>query len=394
VSPDFTAVDARARGLSAHLFTRPELEALAGADALGVARALAHSPRLTAPVSDAASPVELERAVRRTASQHLRTLSRWAGAAPVLGVYEAQQDRRSLRALIRGALATAPAEERLAGLLPTPTLPERVLTELARQPTPAAVVAHLFALRHPDAGRLAELTAAAQPDLLALEQALARGEAERATREAARGDANLRRHVALHIDAVNAQTALLLPRHGESPLAGNTAQGPFSSPFSPSEVEGRPPRSTPSAPLDSARGERGPLLTPSAEVEGRPPRDSARGERTPWFLEGGAVLSPTDFLEVVAAPKPAVRLRELLAPTALAELVMDPALDAGRLERAAFSRELEAQRVAAREAPLSSAPLLSFLLRLEAMARDLRRILWGAALGAPATVIISGLVTP
>jgi hypothetical protein len=36
---------------------------------------------------------------------------------------------------------------------------------------------------------------------------------------------------------------------------------------------------------------------------------------------------------------------------------------------------------------LSSAPVLLFLLRLQAQGRDLRRILQGAALGAPAVML-------
>lgn len=332
-STDFTAVNARARGLTAHLFTRAELTTLAAHDLGALARALAHSPRVLAPVGEGANGVELEGALRRTARHHLHSLSRWEGAAPVLGVFFAEQDRRSLRALLRGALATAPAQERLAGLLPTPSLPERVLAELARQPTPAAVAAHLFVLGHPEAARLAPLTTGAQPDLLALELALATGFSERARREAARGDENLRRFVALRIDVANVQGALLLA----------TA------------------------------------------------RDVEAGT---WFVEGGRDFSRADFGSVVGAPAPAARLREVLARGPLAALVADPALDAARLERAAFALALARQRRAARLEPLSSAPVLLFLLRLEGQGRDVRRILWGVALGAPTALISPELVTP
>ena len=151
---DFTPVGVRARGLLAHLLSRAELEALAGADGPSLARGLARSGRLLGPVGDTAQAAELERAMRETTKRHLATLARWDGAAPVLEVFAADQDRRSVRALLRGALQAAPTERRLSGLVPTASLPERVLAELARQPTPADVVAHLFALGHPDADRL------------------------------------------------------------------------------------------------------------------------------------------------------------------------------------------------------------------------------------------------
>ncbi|MDP1825452.1 MAG: V-type ATPase subunit [Archangium sp.] len=321
-SPDFSAAAARARGLTAHLFTRAELEALAEHDVTQLAR----SPKLVVPVPANPSPLELERAVRLTARHHLRTLTRWDGAGPVLAVFYAEQDRLSLRAMLRGALATAPAEERLAGLIPTPTLPERVLAELARQPTPAAIAAHLFAIGHPEAGRLAPLVGAAQPDLLALELALMHGAAERARREARWGDENLRLFVAQRIDTANVEAAL--------------------------------------------------LLATAKDVEaGR------------CFVEGGLSFTLEHFLSVVNAKNPAARLRELLSHTPLVALLNDP-------ERAGFVLALSTQQRAARLEPLSSAPVLLFLLRLEGQERDLRRILQGAALGAPAAVVRTELVTP
>lgn len=322
MSPDFSAAAARARGLTTHLFTRSELEALAERDVAQLAR----SPKLLTPVPANPSALDLERAVRLTARHHLRTLTRWDGAGPVLAVFYAEQDRKSLRAMLRGALATAPAEERLAGLIPTPTLPERVLAELAHQPTPAAVAAHLFAIGHPEAGRLGALTHAAQPDLLALELALMHGAAARSRREASWGDENLRLFIALRIDTANVEAALLLA----------TA------------------------------------------------KDVDAGD---CFLEGGQAFSREQFLSVVRARHATARLREVLAHTPLVALVNDP-------ERAGFVLALSMQQRAARLAPLSSAPVLLFLLRLEAQERDLRRILQGAALGAPAAVLRTELVTP
>jgi hypothetical protein len=54
---------------------------------------------------------------------------------------------------------------------------------------------------------------------------------------------------------------------------------------------------------------------------------------------------------------------------------------------------LDVQRRAARLDPLGSAPFVLFLLRLQAQSTDLRRLAWGAALGAPADLLRSELVT-
>lgn len=329
---DFVAVGARARGLRAHLFTRAELEKLAAEDSL--AKALGRSGKLVATLSDAAATAEFEHAVRQTAQRHLATLSRWEGAAPLVEVFAAEQDRRSLRALVRGAQQAAPAERRLAGLMPTPTLPERLLTELARLPTPAEVVSHLVSVNHPDAGRLFELThQKAQPDLFAIDLALVQGFGARSRR--ATGDEPLRRFIAHRLDVSNVQAAVM---------------------------------------LESAR-----------EVE--PER---------CFVEGGAVLTREAFVELARARSSAeagVILRRVLSGTPLSKL-SEGLVDGVTLERAGFSLLLDEQRRAAREQPLSSAPAMAFLLLLDAMLRDLRRIVWGLALGAPPGLIRPELVTP
>lgn len=328
---DFVAVGARARGLRAHLFTRAELEKLAAEDS--VARGLARSGKLIAGPADTAQTDDLERAVRQTAKSHLTTISRWEGAVPVLEVFAAEQDRRSLRALMRGAQQAAPSERRLAGLMPTSTLPERLLSSLARLPTPADVVSHLVSVNHPDAGRLFLLThQKAQPDLFALDLALVQGFGARSRR--VKGDEPLRRFVAHRLDVSNVQTAVM--------LAG------------------------------------------SREVD--PER---------CFVEGGSALSREAFLQLARA-RPAdagAVLRKALAGTPLGRLG-EGLVDGVTLERTGFSLLLDEQRRAAREQPLSSAPALFFVLLLDAMLRDLRRIVWGVALGAPPSLIRPELVTP
>jgi vacuolar-type H+-ATPase subunit C/Vma6 len=219
------ALSSRARGVGTRLLTRRALESLADADDLSqLARGLARSGATIEPFGDAPDIAAFELAARRTAAAHLRTLLRWQDRRPgVLDAFLAAQDRRNLRALLRGALQSAPAAARVAGLIPTPSLPERALTELARQASPSAVVALLVVLRHPDAARLAPIVAKAQPDLFAIEVALLQGFAARAGAAASRGDRVLREYVSDLVDVGNAQTALLLaggPRDVDPATAG------------------------------------------------------------------------------------------------------------------------------------------------------------------------------
>lgn len=330
---DFTAVASRARGLATHLFTRPELEALTPLDVPGISRALARSGKL--PAAESAPAAELDRVLREVVKSATKTLSRWSGAEPVLEVFAADADRRSLRALLRGALQAAPADARLAGLFPTRTLPERVLSELSRQPTPNDVARHLVAVAHPDAGRLSMLTLKqAHPDLFALELALVQGFAERAVRAAKQGDEVLRASVAARLDVLNLAVAVLL----------------------------------------------------SSALDVEPGR---------CFVEGGRVVTREGFLEIArSGGKPHPALRKVVAGSLLAPLAEPLVPDASTIERQAFTLLLGHLKDEARQQPLTSAPVLFFLARLEAMAHDLRRIIWAATQGAPAALVKPELVTP
>ncbi len=335
---DYGALNARARGLSAHLFTRGELEGLAGQPGLeALARALQHSPRLGAAVPEIESIWALELVLRRAATRHLRTLSRWGPEEAALEVFFASLDRRNIRSMLRGAVQAAPAESRLNGLLPTPGLPERVLTELARQPTVAAVTGHLFALGRPEAHWLLPFTKEAEPALFSLELALLKAWAERATRAAKQGDAHLRAFVAERLDVALIVFVLLL------------ASGPRD--------------------VDPAT----------------------------CFIEGGRHLDRALFLE--AAKSETRRLAAIALDRGLALTPLRPLLKAqndnpAQVEQAALALELERQRAAAKRDPLSSAPLMHFLLRLEAQSVDLVRLAWAASLGAPPALTRAELVTP
>lgn len=337
MSADFTVIGARARGLQTRFFTRRELEDLAALDRVVLGRTLARSPRFVEAPPEAATAPELEQAVRRTAARHLALLARWAEpVSPALELFFADQDRRNLRALLRGAIQGAPAADRLAATVPTPALPNRALLALARAPAPADVVGLLILLSHPDARRLLPHAEQTGPELLELELALAQGFAERALAAARRGDANLQRFVQRRLDVTNAQRALLLA--GELP--------------------------------------------------------DADAER--FFVAGGRALPERAFLAVAAA-QPATAggvLSKVLAGTDLAKLAADALGDPVRLEALWLRFELQQQREAGRLDPLGSAAVMQVLLRLLAQTLDLRRLILGAAAGAPASTLRPGLVTP
>ena len=129
------APNARARGLGTHLLSDEAMSALATAPDLAAMVALLEAAGIVIPEEGRLTPLAIELGIRRAAADELQRLARWFGdrsAAP--GLIFADEDRRSLRAMIRGAAAGASAEARLVGLIPTPNLPERVLAELARQP--------------------------------------------------------------------------------------------------------------------------------------------------------------------------------------------------------------------------------------------------------------------
>lgn len=324
---------ARARGLATHLLPRAELDALARLpDTAALAEALRRHdyPIDGGPVS----PAALELAVRRRAAARLRLLARWCGSRTrVLAVVFEDQDRRSLRALLRGTSERAPADVRMAGLLPTPELPERALQELARQPTAAALATLLAVWRNPYGVALAA-AATDPPDLLALEILVNRTFAARATR-AARGTPLLERYVRETIDLENAYSALV--------LAGASTDVP------PKEV----------------------------------------------FLSGGARVSIAEFETAVAAAEPGAAGRRLAATFAgthfgppFARWQDDPA----GLERALLGIRIRQLVRATRTEPLGPAPVLAYVLRLRAEVVDLQRIIWGIRLGAPADLLARDLV--
>ncbi len=337
MSRRWEAVNVRAQGLRTHLLTRAQLASLADApDLHGLATRLR---ALGFPVTDTAEPsvAELELAVRRRAAAALRILARWSRGRPeVMAVLFDEEDRRSIRALVRGAVERAPAEQRIAGLIPTPALPERALLELARAPTAAAVAALLVAWQHPFGPALAETARSAAPDLFRFELDLDRAVSARLSSTARRAGGFLATYAQETVDTANALTAVA--------LAGAARDVKL--------------------------------------------RDA--------MLRGGRALTIEIFLRAVASGSGTLAARTIanaLGAGLLATALRTRADTPAGLEDAVLAARIAALRDVARRDPLGPAPLIGFGLALRAQTTDLHRVIWGVALGAPPPVVAGELVT-
>jgi vacuolar-type H+-ATPase subunit C/Vma6 len=319
---------------------RAELDELArapGLDALGDA----FRNRGLLPGEGPATPEALELAVRRMAGTRLGVLAAWGRERnTLLAVVFEDEDRRSLRAVLRGAVRRASPDERLAGLIPTPGLPERALAELAGQPTPGAIAVLLTAWGSVYGSALLPDAAAAHPDLLTLEYRLNTLFASRALRGArAAKSRGLIEFVRETIDLENACTALV--------LAGTEVDAP-----------------------------------PQAA-----------------FVSGGRRLSVAAFSDAVAAPDANEAARRLAATfgadpvaDAFARAASDPAAPVA-IEEALLRLRIAAQGATARRNPAGPASILHYVLRLRAEVLDLQRVIWGVMLRAPRADIAAALVS-
>jgi vacuolar-type H+-ATPase subunit C/Vma6 len=323
------AAIARARGLSTHLLAGAAWDELRAASDLGtLAERLRTGPEpILLPGPGVSGPGALEAAIRRRAAVRLSTLARWCVDAPdVVTVLLGEEDRRDLRLLLHGVVQGAPAADRLRGTIPTPALPAGALATLAAQTSVGAMGGLLQAWRHPDAAALATPMAPGPPDLLVLDAALTRSWAARATGAAGRVDDELRRYVAVSIDLENALTAVML----------------------------------------AGRGQERPELEP---VPG--------GRRFPaprWRTVAGAG-------SVAAALTLA---REGFTRTPF-EHAFSGAGGVALAQARSWDAALRIARVRARTAPLSSAPLVAYVLAVRDEVQQLQRLVWAVTLGAPAS---------
>lgn len=331
---------ARARGLARGLADRPRLEALARAENL---RALASrwEEAGRAPAAAAARRrgpgVALDRASRASIARRLAILARWLGRRTErLAVAFEDEDRRSLRALLRGAAEGVPAELRLAGLVPTPGLPEEALRAAATAASPAAALEPLRERGHPLVPPAGPALGSLPAELFDIQLEIDRRFAHRAMQAAGRARSAIGRFARETIDLENVWTALLWPGDEAEPDGGRL------------------------------------------------------------FLPGGERLGRDAFDRALAAVGLAERRRivaDALARGPLAPALADPAVPVGLLEARALAARIEAWTRRSRVEPLGAAPLLLFFLRLRAEAMDLRRIVWGIAMDAPASVVGSEWVT-
>lgn len=330
-------LDARARGLGTHLLTRQQVESLTAARELPELAAALRGAGL--PIAeDVAAAAGLDLAVRRAAAAQLQVLERWVGArSAVLAVVFEDEDRRSLRALARGAAQHATPEARLSGLIPTPSLPERALEELSRQPSVAAVATLLAVWGDPYAVALREVAAAAQPDLLKIELAVNRTFAARALAAARRGrSGELVAYVRETTDLENAAAALVLAGQGKEIV----------------------------------------------------PKDA--------FLAGGARLDIAAFERAVATGDPVAAAQILgatLAPGLVARAFRGDVAALASIEATILRLRIAELHAARRHSPLGPAPLLEYALRLRVQVLDLRRIIWGVALAVPQPDLLTAVVS-
>ena len=320
----YDEVSARARGLATHLLSASEWRGLAQVSDWSALAARLEQAREPLPLHGPSTANTVERAVRQRAGERLALLARWCShREELLEVIFGDEDRRSVRALVRGAAARAPPEDRLAATLPTPALPLRALETLASQPNIAAVAALLLAWRHPAASALKGAPARGPPDLLLLETALTREFARRAQGAGRRGDALLRWHLQTLVDSENVLSALVLAESQEDV------------------------------------------------------------QLAPLFIDGGSVSLTA--LERVARARPRLAALEQ-AQAALRGTVLEDAFThdeaSGLAERLAQAHRAHLHRTA-RVDPLGSAPVLDYALRLREEVQRFQRLAWALALSAP-----------
>ena len=320
---------ARVRGLGTHLFDWEQLDDLARCRDLNeLVRRLEQCGLV---IGSAGGAEDIERAVRRTAAGRMALLARWAGPRNLaLRIIFEDEDRRSLRGLLRGLVGAVPAPTRLAGLIPTPSLPARGLEQLAALHRPGEFAALLVAWGNPYGRVLLDHLSSPEPDLLEAELAVARRWATRVVEGAEQGDTMLQSFVAESLDIENITTALL--------LAGAGYENPLDQCFLPGGTQVGLP-----------------LFRRSAEAP-----DLVSAQR--YLLEG-------------------------LAGRSLAGVIASLPAEFNKFEVALLRYRIERLHRRSRLEPLSTAPVLGYALRVRYEVIMLQRIIWGLSLGAPAATL-------
>jgi hypothetical protein len=216
--------------------------------------------------------------------------------------------------------------------MPTPALPERLLRELAERSRVHDQAALLVAAGHPYASAIFAVAGTDEPDLFAIELAMARTFAERALAGARRGGRFLRTYVGDLIDLDNCRQL----------LAWAAQEGP----------------------------ERSARFIPGGRRVTRQQFDAAAGSAT-----------PRDAARVLAAALDDRAAAGLLLRHAEAPAALDRALDAHRGARLRRVSRLD---------PLGPAPFLYYCHRLREQTAALSDLVWRVDLGAPAPAELVG----
>ncbi|MBW1906191.1 MAG: V-type ATPase subunit [Deltaproteobacteria bacterium] len=329
-------INTRARGLRTHLLPANDLERLARTTSLlTLQRELSGLGYIR---SDApATAMSLERAIRRRAASQMAILDRWCtdDRRAALAVIFEDEDRRSIQAILRGAQQGTGTEVRMAGLVPTRSLPERALLTLAGQPTPTDVIRMLALWNHPLGAPLVAAASGPHPSLFEIEVELQRAFARRASARAHQGGSQLLEYVEQVVDVMNAWSALL------------------------------------------------------HFVE----RDPAIVDMT--FVEGGRWLTRDVFHKLMTLetrPQVEKRLAWELRKSALGSAFHNELDSLAQLESAMLRAQIDWQNRAVRVDPSGAAPIIGFAIELRAEVVNLRGIIWGVALRAPAAMIQAEMV--
>lgn len=274
------------------------------------------------------SPPTVESAVADVAGRYLRVLTRWMHSEESrLAPAFLPLDARAIRDLVRTLVAGRRPEEPFGEGIPTPTLSRRSLLLLASATSPGSLAATLVAWHHPLASGLSPWmkSKAGSPSLYRTEVELGRAMAQAVVEEARRGDVSLRRHAAEEIDAWNTSIVLLLAgtHHGV--------------------------------------------------------------EREALFLPGGELLDRRAFLTAVQAERrsdAAEVLARAARRTFLESALASPDPSPTEVEDRILGLRIRRRQAEARAHPLSSAPVLAFVLRLRRESRAVRRAAWRAYLSS------------
>jgi len=338
MSAVWDAVGPRAIGMATHLLGRAQLEALAAADSIEALAVELERHGISPATGAKGLAARLDLALRRETGRHLENLLRWCGARPeALAVFVLDEDRRSVRRLLRGAVGEVSPDERLSGLVPTRRLPESKLQVLAHAADAPALAAQLIRLDHPYGTALAQAGTSSPVDLTRLEVAIDRAWAGHSLAAARRAAPALLPFIRQAIDIENVWAVLLL-------CGGERTER---------QVREFLIEPTGSLDLDLLR-----RLVADQDV-------------------GTALHKLEQFPDV----------RWWVAQLSLA------AQDPVSWERLALGARLSALIREKRLRPLGATPVLWYWMRLRAQLLNLSRLIWGITLGVPESALRQGLVT-